>query len=64
MRAAGPGKFSAKLKIRTPFKGRMGAVVDGAVAMYFPEALRLSLQGMIEAIMQAPFTRATPKRFH
>jgi hypothetical protein len=41
----------------------MGAAVDKAVAMCFPEALRFSLRGMIEAIMQAPFTRAIAKRF-
>jgi hypothetical protein len=76
IRAAGPGKFSAKLRMRTPFRGRMVAVelaVDvgleaglglGAVAMAGPAAVEFCLLLMIEAIMQALFPRASAKGFH
>jgi hypothetical protein len=45
MRAAGPGKFSARLKIFTPFKGRIGAAGEGAVAMRVPETVSFVFSG-------------------
>jgi hypothetical protein len=64
MRAAGPGKFNARLRMRRPLSGWMDAFDEGAFAICGYRSLECGLLGMIEAIMQPPSTCSRAKRFH